>query len=562
VEKIKLGISACLLGENVRYDGGHRHDRLLTDTLGKYVQYVPVCPEVECGLGVPREPMRLVGDPESPRLVTNKTGRDFTEQMIRWARKRVRELEKENLCGFIFKSDSPSSGMERVKVYGEKGTAEKKGVGLFARVLMEHFPLLPVEEEGRLHDPLLRENFIERIFALQKWQDNIKTGRSRSGLVDFHTRHKLLLLAHSEKHTRAMGKLIARRLLKWYNREKRNLPWRKTRNPYRIWVSEIMLQQTQVDTVIPYYRRFLQAFPTVKALAGAPLDDILKAWENLGYYSRARNLRAAARVIVERFNGKFPRTREEILSLPGIGPYTAGAILSIAFGEPVAAVDGNVRRVIARLFALKDTLDLPDTQKKIETLAAALLPRDRAGDYNQALMDLGAMICIPKGPRCDSCPAQDLCLAKAKGLQDLLPRRASRKPVPLKDMTAAVIMKGKRFLIVQRPRKGLLGGLWKFPGGLREKGETLESSLIRSAREDAGIDIGIDGKLAVVNHAYSHFRVALHAFRCRLSGGRPRAAGCADWRWIGISELPSFAFSKADRELIRLVFAHDSQAKK
>jgi len=215
VEKIKLGISACLLGENVRYDGGHRHDRLLTDTLGKYVQYVPVCPEVECGLGVPREPMRLVGDPESPRLVTNKTGRDFTEQMIRWARKRVRELEKENLCGFIFKSDSPSSGMERVKVYGEKGTAEKKGVGLFARVLMEHFPLLPVEEEGRLHDPLLRENFIERIFALQKWQDNIKTGRSRSGLVDFHTRHKLLLLAHSEKHTRAMGKLIARRLLKW-----------------------------------------------------------------------------------------------------------------------------------------------------------------------------------------------------------------------------------------------------------------------------------------------------------------------------------------------------------
>jgi uncharacterized protein YbgA (DUF1722 family)/uncharacterized protein YbbK (DUF523 family) len=210
MEKIKLGISACLLGENVRYDGGHKHDRFLTDTLGKYVQYVPVCPEVECGLGVPRESMRLKGDPASPRLVTNKTGRDFTEQMIRWARNRVRELETENLCGFIFKSDSPSSGMERVKVYGEKGMAEKKGVGIFARVFMEHFPLLPVEEEGRLHDPLLRENFIERIFALQRWQESRKAGESRQGLVDFHTRHKLLVLAHSEKHARLMGRLIAR----------------------------------------------------------------------------------------------------------------------------------------------------------------------------------------------------------------------------------------------------------------------------------------------------------------------------------------------------------------
>jgi len=559
MEKIKLGISTCLLGENVRYDGGHKHDRFLTDTLGKYVQYVPVCPEVECGLGVPRESMRLEGDPASPRLVTNKTGRDFTEQMIRWARKRVRELEKENLCGFIFKSDSPSSGMECVKVYGEKGMAEKKGVGIFARVFMEHFPLLPVEEEGRLHDPLLRENFIERIFALQRWQKNRKSGESRRELVEYH---KLLLLAHSGKHARVKGKIIARRLLKWYDSEKRNLPWRKTRNPYRIWISEIMLQQTQVDTVIPYYRRFLQAFPTVKALSAAPLDEVLKTWENLGYYSRARHLHAAARVIVERFNGKFPRVREEILSLPGIGPYTAGAILSIAFGAPVAAVDGNVRRVLSRIFALKEPFDRPGTHKKIETFAEDLLPPNRAGDFNQALMDLGATICIPKGPRCDRCPVQDQCLAKAKDLQDSLPRRSARKPVPLKDMTAAVIMKGKRFLIVQRPRKGLLGGLWKFPGGLREKGETLESSLIRNVRDDAGIDIGIDEKLAVVNHAYSHFRVALHAFRCRLSGGRPRAAGCADWRWIGVSELPGFAFSKADRKLIHLVLADDSPAKK
>jgi uncharacterized protein YbgA (DUF1722 family)/uncharacterized protein YbbK (DUF523 family) len=209
VEKITLGISACLLGKNVRYDGGHKLDRFLTDTLGKYVHYVPVCPEVECGLGVPRESMRLLGDPASPRLVTTRTGRDFTEQMTRWARDRVRELEKENLCGFIFKSDSPSSGMERVKVYGEQGMAEKKGVGIFARVFMEHFPLLPVEEEGRLHDPLLRENFIEQIFVLKRWQESRTSGKRRQGLVEFHTRHKFLILAHSEKHSRMMGKMIA-----------------------------------------------------------------------------------------------------------------------------------------------------------------------------------------------------------------------------------------------------------------------------------------------------------------------------------------------------------------
>ncbi|MBA4396789.1 MAG: DUF1722 domain-containing protein [Syntrophus sp. (in: bacteria)] len=209
METITLGISACLLGENVRYDGGHKHDRFLTDTLGKYVTYRPVCPEVECGLGVPRESMRLVGNIESPRLVTIRTRQDHTERMIRWARRRVAALEQENLCGFIFKSDSPSSGMERVKVYPEGGMPEKKGVGIFARIFMEHFPLIPAEEEGRLHDPLIRENFIERIFTLKRWVESARNGRSRGRLVDFHTRHKLLILAHSEKHERIMGRMVA-----------------------------------------------------------------------------------------------------------------------------------------------------------------------------------------------------------------------------------------------------------------------------------------------------------------------------------------------------------------
>lgn len=208
-ERIRLGISTCLLGENVRFDGGHKLDHFLTDTLGAYVEYVPVCPEVECGLGVPRESMRLVGDPDAPRLVTTRTNMDLTERMTSWAETRVRQLEKEDLCGFIFKSDSPSSGLERVRVYNEKGMPIKKGVGLFARRFTDHFPLIPVEEEGRLHDPHLRENFIERIFALMRWRQLLKKKWKLADLVAFHTEHKLLVLAHSEKHYRLMGKLVA-----------------------------------------------------------------------------------------------------------------------------------------------------------------------------------------------------------------------------------------------------------------------------------------------------------------------------------------------------------------
>jgi len=208
-ENIRLGISMCLLGENVRYDGGHKLDRFLTGTLGQFVSYVPVCPEVECGLGIPRESLRLVGDAEAPRLVTTRTNIDHTEKMVAWAKKRVRELEKEGLCGFIFKSKSPSSGMERVKVYNEKGMPAKNGVGVFARIFMEHFPLIPVEEEGRLHDPVLRENFIQRLFTLKRWRETLEKKWSLGNLVDFHSRHKLLILSHGDKHYRIMGKVVA-----------------------------------------------------------------------------------------------------------------------------------------------------------------------------------------------------------------------------------------------------------------------------------------------------------------------------------------------------------------
>ncbi|MBS3810151.1 MAG: DUF523 and DUF1722 domain-containing protein [Desulfobacterales bacterium] len=208
-DRIKLGISSCLLGENVRYNGGHKLDHFLRDTLGQYVDYAPVCPEMEAGFGVPRETMRLVGDVDNPRLVKTKSRTDHTEQMFQWARKRVKELEEDDLCGFIFKKDSPSSGLMRVKVYNEKGMPQKKGVGIFAREFVNHFPLIPVEEEGRLHDPQLRENFIEQIFAFKKWRDTVSKTPGIGAIVDYHSKNKLLLMAHSPEHARSMGKLVA-----------------------------------------------------------------------------------------------------------------------------------------------------------------------------------------------------------------------------------------------------------------------------------------------------------------------------------------------------------------
>lgn len=207
--RIKLGVSTCLLGQDVRYDGGHKLDRFIRDTLGEYMDYVPVCPETECGLGVPREAMRLVGDPSAPRLVTIRSGRDLTDQMLQWAEKRLAELAGEGLCGFIFKSNSPSSGMERVKVYNEGGMPSKTGRGIFAGLFMDRFPLIPTEDEGRLHDPRLRENFIERIFTLKRWRETLAEKKDLGQLVRFHTRHKLLILSHSEKHYREMGKRVA-----------------------------------------------------------------------------------------------------------------------------------------------------------------------------------------------------------------------------------------------------------------------------------------------------------------------------------------------------------------
>jgi len=312
-----------------------------------------------------------------------------------------------------------------------------------------------------------------------------------------------------------------------------------------------MLQQTRVETVVPYFLRFLERFPNVETLARAPLGEVLKVWENLGYYTRVQNLHKAAGEIVERFGGRIPSDMGEILRLPGIGQYTAGAILSIAFCRDVPAIDGNVRRVISRLFALEESVDDPATRKRIEKLVGTLVPKRDPGRFNQALMELGAVCCTPKTPACPACPLQDDCRARVQGLAHRLPVRGKKKSIPHREVVSAVIRNGNgRLLIVQRPARGLLGSLWKFPGGILNPEEPPEEGLARIAREELGIKIGVGSPVAAVKHAYTHFRITLTAFSCTLREGVPTAS---PWRWAGIDELEELPFSKADRLIARSV---------
>lgn len=351
---------------------------------------------------------------------------------------------------------------------------------------------------------------------------------------------------------------LAKKILRWYARHQRDLPWRKTKNPYAIWISEIMLQQTQVQTVVPYYHRFLARYPSVKSLAAANPDEILKLWENLGYYARARHLHASAMEIVDRLQGAIPKTEKELLRLPGIGSYTAAAIASIAYGERVPAVDGNVRRVLCRVFAIRKPLEQVRTQERIRRLAEELVPSKDPGPFNQALMDLGATVCTPREPSCVTCPVRDLCLAAIQGIQDFLPVK-KRRPAPMhKEMVAAVLMDRRgRGLITKRKPTGLLGGLWGFPGGERRPPETLVKALGRSVREQLGVEVAFEKSLPPVRHAYTHFRLTVYAFPCRIITGKPRAMGCFEMKWASPDDLDRLALSRVDRKIIAALSAHN-----
>lgn len=343
------------------------------------------------------------------------------------------------------------------------------------------------------------------------------------------------------------------RLLDWYARHRRDLPWRRTRDPYRIWVSETLLQQTQVATVIPYYERFLARFPDIRSLAAASLDDVLKAWEGAGYYARARNLHRAARHLVEAHNGQVPRTVEALLKLPGVGRYIAGAVASIAFNQEAPILDANVRRVLCRYFGIRGD---PENgvgraeRDRLWKLAADLIPARRARDFNQAMMDHGATICLPRVPRCGVCPVRGGCVARRLGIQNELPTKRLKARRPHYEIGAGIIWKRGRILIQRRPPQGLLGGLWEFPGGKRERGETIAECVRREVREELGIEVKVGEEFAVVDHGYSHFTITLHAFACEHVRGRVRLLHATAFKWARPEELKEYAFPAANRRII------------
>ncbi len=351
---------------------------------------------------------------------------------------------------------------------------------------------------------------------------------------------------------RAPFRAVARALLARFDPSRRPMPWRETRDPYRIWVSEIMLQQTTVAAVVPYYERFVAAFPTVAALAAAAPDAVMKRWEGLGYYSRARNLQAAAKLLVARHGGKLPSTAAELAALPGIGLSTAGAIASIAFDRDEPVLDGNVKRVVARLLGIRDDLARAAAQRVLWDASRKLILPGRGRDTALALMDLGNLVCTPRGPRCPDCPLSCFCRARRDGTAEAIPRKALRKPLPHHDIVAAVVRDARgRVLLRRRPDDGLLGGLWAVPGGRREAGETLEAALAREVRDDLGIGIAVGEKLGAVRHAYSHFRITLHAYRCRLVHGGVRAS--RDAKWVPSSGLSACALPRSNRRIADLL---------
>lgn len=345
------------------------------------------------------------------------------------------------------------------------------------------------------------------------------------------------------------------RILDWYNKHARVLPWRLpvgrgTRghvDAYAVWVSEIMLQQTRVETVIPYFERWMGQFPTVGALADAPEQSVLSAWEGLGYYSRARNLHKAAKIVAGQYNGQLPSDLAELRKLPGIGRYTAAAIASIAFGQDVATLDGNLKRVFARVFNISAPADGPVGEKILWALAEEHVPLGRAGDYNQALMDLGATVCLPKNPLCLLCPLNELCKARALGLQESLPAMKPRPLVPHKTKGAAVILRDGKTLLNQRPAEGLLGGLWEFPSA--EVSADSPAALAAVIETEYRLRVSPLARMDEVRHAYTHFKLTEIPWQCELI----HIPEDSPLKWVDVTELPNYPMGKVDRAIAKML---------
>ena len=345
---------------------------------------------------------------------------------------------------------------------------------------------------------------------------------------------------------------LRRALLAWYDREKRDLPWRRTSDPYAIWISETMLQQTRVETVIPYYERFLDRFPTVEALADADSDDLMEHWAGLGYYRRARNLQAAAQRIVEEHAGELPDGVDALQELPGIGRYTAGAVASIAFDREAPVVDGNVARVFARLFAMRDEIQGSAAQKRLWEEAERLAAGPRPGDLNQALMELGARVCTPRSPTCLLCPLERHCRGLAEGSPEELPIKKAKKAPAQVEGVAAWVPRKNRWLAVRRPPEGMLGGLWELPGGDLEPAEAPEEGLARLLRERLGLAAKSARRIGDVEHVFSHRVLTLHVFEAEIAEGRVARSSYDAHRWLGKAGIGALPLSVVARKAISL----------
>lgn len=348
----------------------------------------------------------------------------------------------------------------------------------------------------------------------------------------------------------ALRRAFQRDLTRWFARHRRDLPWRRDRTPYRVWISELMLQQTRVDQAHDYYLRFMTRFPALEDLASADRRDVLKLWEGLGYYSRAVRAHETARHLVNTCGGKFPETHAGLLELPGIGPYTAAAIASLAFGLDHAVLDGNVIRVMTRVLAIGDDPGKAAVKRTLQAQLDDLLPRGNAAVFNEAMMELGALVCTPVKPACATCPLSSVCRARAEGHPETYPAKPAKKRIPHRHVGAGVIIDDRgRVLLAQRKEDSMLAGLWEFPGGGQESGETLPECIARELHEELGIRTRVGPHLVTVRHAFSHFSMDLHAYWVRVARGRPKAIGCADWKWVPAEQIKEFPLPRADQKI-------------
>ncbi len=345
------------------------------------------------------------------------------------------------------------------------------------------------------------------------------------------------------------------RLLGWFRRHRRDLPWRKTKDPYRIWISEIMLQQTTVPAVIPYYMKWMKLFPTVQSLAKASLQQILKAWQGLGYYQRAKNIHKTSKIIIKCFKGKIPDTYDELVKLPGIGSYTAGAILSIAYNKRFTVLEANSIRVLSRILCIEKPIN-NQTEKQLNAFQIQLLPLRSSGHFNQALMELGSLVCQNKNPLCLKCPVKSFCLAYQQGEQELIPHQKQRKKVKKIEAVIGIIRKNNKILIQKRPPKGLLADLWEFPGGKIKSGESKERALRRELKEELGIEIDGVTFFQKVNHSYTHFRVTIYAYLCHASRPQVLADIPAHCRWAAKREMKRYPFPSGSARIVDYLMSH------